>query len=221
MMKCFSPLYLILISFVSTAQCTDVIPVVKVDTVVLYDSIPSTFYEIKSIGNTKLLRTNQHWTEDVFIANYKDSSWRIWEIDDYFYDPSKFEISKMKVAGIKDSVIYVVWDQYDVGSGMGSMFHQKSLWSGDGQYCYLNFIDKCTYVFKDKYGDNATYKVYYTDYYCKATVSKFGIRITTNNTCGNKFGDAGGPEMSSYDMVAKYTVGFYYFKNDKWNLRNK
>ncbi|NRA10919.1 MAG: hypothetical protein HRT57_03065 [Crocinitomicaceae bacterium] len=61
--------------------------------------------------------------------------------------------------------------------------------------------------------------IYYTDYYCKATISKFGVRFTANNTCGRKFGEEQGSMEYSYDMVAKYKVGFYYYNSDKWNLR--
>lgn len=149
-----------------------------------------------------------------------DGSYIFWSIDkEQMYDPSHFEMEILKVDGIEDSVIYFQWRDYDVGSSSGSIPHSKSLWAMDGSICYARFVDKCTHVFKDKYGPNATYNTYLTKFYCKATFSIFGIRITTNNTCDLEVDIPGNSMEVSEHLVGKIQVGFYYFESGHWKLR--
>lgn len=158
----------------------------------------------------------EHWK----LGVKTDSNYVFWSIDsEQTFSPSQFEMHVMKVDGIEDSVIYFEWRDYDVGSGSGSITHSKSLWAMDGSMCYARFVDKCTHVLKDKYGPDASYKTYLTNFYCKVTFSQYGVRITTNNTCDLKVDFPGSTIEASEYLVGKISIGFYYFDSGVWKLR--
>ena len=203
-------------------QCSDSIPMPEVEKRQIFSELPGG-YEIDTLfegTNVMVLHKYERGITPWMLGVKQDSTYIIWRIDsEHTYNPSKFEMKMMKVDGIEDSLIYFEWQDYDVGAGSGSITHSKSFWTKDGSKCYARFVDKCSHVFKDKYGPNATYKVYITKFYCKATFSRFGIRITTNNTCDLNVEFPGSSIEVSEFMVGKIKTGFYYFESDHWKLR--
>jgi len=211
--------YLISLFAYSQNTCVDRIPITYNAKVQILDSLPVNVDTLANRNGTILIlrdKVEVNWSDAVFIVSKVKEKWCKWEICDFSSDYFKAEIQLLTINGVSEPLIYVKWSDLSMGSGMGESMVKKELWSMNGERSYFNMYARVTNIYKDKYGPDATFKIFNTHYYCVTTISKTGIEIKENNTCGNKFAGIESGKQMCHDMVGKYVPGMYIYQKGQW-----
>ena len=200
--------------------CVDVFSIKYNKEVVVLDSFPANMDTLAKKHDKVFVlceKENEgNWDQAVFLVSRSENKWYMWAIVDWSTSYFRAELQLITIDGVREPLIYLKWSELDMGSGMGTSTVSKELWSRNGARCYLDAVTRSTYIYKDKYGPNASYKTFTYKYYCPIKISYDGLKITDNNTCEDRFNGIESGKQSCYSMVTKYQPGMYIFENGQW-----
>ncbi|GEM_PF-4513558 len=219
--------YLILIWLIATTkclgQCSSTIAIRSNADVEVLAEFPRQLDTLANKNNVVFVlcevNESSRWPDAAYLVSRVKNEWYKWKIRDWTTKNFKPELQLLKMKGVSEPLIYLKWTELDMGSGMGTYMESKELWSRNGARNYLDACTRSTHIYKDKYGPDATFKVFNYKYYCLMKITSEGIEVTTNNTCDGRFKGKEGPKQSCYSEVAKYNPGMYIFDNGVWKRR--